>query len=462
MAREIPVRAGETREFLIERLGVHAEGVARADGFTVFVPGALPQEKIRARVETVKKTYASAVLTDILEASPDRTEPRCPVYALCGGCQLQHLSYEAQLRAKQRQVEDAVRHIGGLEGIKVFPTIGGNPWAYRNKMQFPVGRAGAQTIIGCFAQGSHKIVDTACCQIQHQTNNDIMNAMRSAVQDLGISVYDEDRHRGVLRHIVGRVGTDGNAMAVIVTARHELPRAKELVRTLRAHVPRLVSVQQNVQTYRNNVILGRETNLLWGKSTILDKIGPLSFQISPRSFFQVNTAQAEVLYGKALEFASLHGGETVIDAYCGTGTITLFLARKARKAYGVEVVPTAIADAKKNARANNIRSAEFIVGDSAVVLPRLYREGVHADVILTDPPRAGCTRMVLETFVNMRPARIVYVSCNPATLARDLAILDELGYRTEKIQPVDMFPQTSHVETVSLIVPKIQGFRQKG
>ena len=273
MAREIPVRVGETREFRIERLGVHAEGVARAEGFTVFVQGALPQEKIRARVETVKKTYASAVLTEILEASPEREEPRCPVYASCGGCQLQHLSYEAQLREKRRQVEDAVRHIGGLEGIRIFPTIGGNPWAYRNKMQFPVGRAGAKTVIGCFAQGSHKIVDTECCQIQHRTNNGIMNAMRDAVRKLGIPVYDEDRHRGVLRHIVGRVGADGNAMAVIVTARHELPRAKELVRALREHVPRLVSVQQNVQTYRNNVILGRETNLLWGKSTILDKIG---------------------------------------------------------------------------------------------------------------------------------------------------------------------------------------------
>lgn len=454
MEKEIPVRAGETREFLIERLGVHGEGVAKADGFTVFVHGALPGERIRARVDAVKKKYASAVLTETLAPSPERTKPRCPIYASCGGCQLQHLSYEAQLREKRRQVEESVRHIGGLDGIKIFPTIGGDPWGYRNKMQFPVGRIGTQTVIGCFAQGSHEIVDTDLCHIQHQTNNEIMNAMRDAVRNLGISVYDEDRHRGVLRHIVGRVGADGNAMAVIVTARPELPRAKEIVRILRQRVPRLVSVQQNVQTYRNNVILGRETKLLWGKSTILDKIGPLSFQISPRSFFQVNTAQAEVLYGKALEFAALQGGETVIDAYCGTGTITLFLARKARKAYGIEVVPTAIADAKKNARANNIRNAEFIVGDSAIIMPRLYREGVHADVIITDPPRAGCTRVVLETFAHMHPSRIVYVSCNPATLARDLAILDELGYRTEKIQPVDMFPQTHHVESVSLIVPK--------
>ncbi len=456
MAKEIPVRAGETCEFSVERLGSHAEGVARAEGFTVFVPGALPGERVCARVDVVKKTYASAVLTEILAPSSERTEPRCSVYAACGGCQLQHLSYEAQLREKRRQVEDAVRHIGGLDNVEICPTIGGESWGYRNKMQFPIGRVGGETVVGCFAQGSHEIVDTELCYIQHQTNNDLMNAMRDAVRKLGIPVYDEDRHTGLIRHIVGRVGMNGDAMAVVVTARREMPQARELVKLLRARVPRLVSVHQNIQTYRNNVILGRETKLLWGKPAIRDVIGPLAFQVSPRSFFQVNTAQAETLYKKALEYANLGGGETVIDAYCGTGTITLFLARKARKAYGIEVVPPAILDARKNARANHIRNAEFIVGDAADVMPRLYHEGVRPDVIVTDPPRAGCTPVVLETFVRMHPSRIVYVSCNPATLARDLAILDSLGYRADKIQPVDMFPMTSHIETVSLIVPKIQ------
>lgn len=454
MEKVVPVKTGMTREFLVERLGSHAEGVARADGFTVFVRGALPGEKIRARVETVKKTYATAVLTEILESSPDRTEPRCPVYDVCGGCQLQHLDYDAQLREKQRQVEDAVRHIGKLRDVKILPTLGTEPWGYRNKMQFPVGKARGEIAVGCFSQGSHSIVDTEACHIQKQANNDIMNAMRDAVHRFHLPVYDEDRHIGLVRHIMGRVGSNGDAMAVIVTAKKELPHAKELVKFLRERVPQLVSVHQNIQTYRNNVILGRETKLLWGKSAIRDAIGPLSFQISPRSFFQVNTAQAEILYGKALEFAALRGGETVVDAYCGTGTITLFLARKAMKAYGIEVVPTAIADAKKNARANHIKNAAFIVGDATQVMPRLYRDGVHPDVVVTDPPRAGCTPVVLKTFAQMRPSRIVYVSCNPATLARDLAILDELGYRTEKIQPVDMFPQTSHVESVSLIVPK--------
>ena len=456
MTNGVPVRAGEMRELLIKRLGSHAEGVARAEGFTVFVPGALPGETVLARVDTVKTNYAAATLTEIRQASPDRTEPVCPVYDVCGGCQLQHLSYEAQLREKKRQVEDAVRHIGKLDGVKVFATIGGEPWGYRNKMQFPVGRVKGKPVIGCFSQGSHSIVDTEKCYIQHQANNDLMNAMREAVQRFGVSVYDEDRHTGVLRHIVGRVGANGDVMAVLVTAKKELAKAKEIVKFLRMRVPKLASVHQNIQTYRNNVILGRETTLLWGKSAIRDKIGPLSFQVSPRSFFQVNTAQAAVLYGKALEFANLGGGETVIDAYCGTGTITLFLARKARKAYGIEVVSPAIRDARNNAKANRIQNAEFIVGDAAEAMPRLYRSGVRPDVIVTDPPRAGCTPVVLETFARMQPQRIVYVSCNPATLARDLAILDGLGYGTEKIQPVDMFPMTSHIETVSLIMPKNQ------
>ena len=454
MTNGVPVRAGEMRELLIERLGSHAEGVARAEGFTVFVPGALPGETVLARVDTVKKNYAAATLTEIRQASPDRTEPVCPVYDVCGGCQLQHLSYEAQLREKKRQVEDAVRHIGKLDGVKVFATIGGEPWGYRNKMQFPVGRVKGKPMIGCFSQGSHSIVDTEKCYIQHQANNDLMNAMREAVQRFGVSVYDEDRHTGMLRHIVGRVGANGDVMAVLVTAKKELAKAKEIVKFLRMRVPKLASVHQNIQTYRNNVILGRETTLFWGKSAIRDKIGPLSFQVSPRSFFQVNTAQAAVLYGKALEFANLGGGETVVDAYCGTGTITLFLARKARKAYGIEVVSPAIRDARNNAKANRIQNAEFIVGDAAEAMPRLYRSGVRPDVIVTDPPRAGCTPVVLETFARMQPQRIVYVSCNPATLARDLAILDGLGYGTEKIQPVDMFPMTSHVESVALVTRK--------
>ena len=452
---DVPVRQGELLEFTIEGLGGGAEGRARADGFAVFVPGALPGECVRVRIDLVKKNYATAELVEVLAASPMRVRPSCPLYPACGGCQLQHLSYEGQLSAKRRQVEDAIRHIGGFEGVPILPTIGAdNPWGYRNKMQFPVGRDHGGIIIGCFARGSHTIIDAESCLIQKETNNVILRAARDVVRELGIPAYDEDRHTGVLRHVMGRVGKDGEAMVVLVTATPELRREKEIVRRFRDRVPRLVSVQQNIQTYHNNVILGRETKLLWGRSTILDEIGALSFRISPRSFFQVNTEQARRLYEKALEYADLHGEETVIDAYCGTGTITLFLARRARRAYGVEIVKPAILDAEKNARDNHIKNVSFLVGDVAVILPRLYRKGVRPDVIVVDPPRAGCEASVLKVFARMEPKRIVYVSCNPATLARDLAILRPLGFYPEAVQPVDMFPMTSHVETCVLLSNK--------
>ncbi len=453
MAKELPVQEGETCELSIERLGLGGEGVARREGFTVFVPGALPGETVRARIVSRKKNYATAEVEARLSESPDRVPPRCPIYEACGGCQLQHLSYQAQLAAKRQQVVDALTHVGRLSGIEVQPVLGAdNPWNYRNKVQFPVGRSQREIVIGCYARGTHTIINTENCLIQDQGNNEIVNAVRDAVREFHIPVYDEDRHTGVLRHVVGRAGQDGSLMIVLVTAVREFRQAKAVASFLRRRLPRLASVQQNIQTYRNNVILGRDTVLLWGKPAIYDRIGRLSFRISPRSFFQVNTRQAEALYGKALEFAGLTGRETVIDAYCGTGTISLFLAQRARKVYGIEIVKPAILDARQNARENHVKNAEFIVGDATAVIPQLYREGIRADVIVTDPPRAGCTPLVLETFAAMRPSRLVYVSCNPATLARDMSILDGLGYQAVKVQPVDMFPMTSSVETVALLV----------
>ncbi len=456
MKHKVPVEKGKAYTIAIQSLGTSGEGVGKVDTFTVFVRGALPGEEVRVQIEDAKKTYASGQLLKIVRKSGDRVEPVCPIYEDCGGCQLQHLGYMAQLKVKRQQVIDAVTRIGKIPDAYVEPTIGAvSPWNYRNKMQFPVGREKGKTIIGCFARGSHRIIDTEDCHIQKQGNNEIVNAVRDVAAELHISVYDEDRHTGVLRHVVGRVGLGDELMVCLVTAVEHLPREREFVKLLRAKLPNLVSVQQNIQTYHNNVIMGRETKLLWGKPTILDRIGRLKFHISPRSFFQVNTEQAEVLYRKALEFANLHGGETVIDAYCGTGTISLFLAQKAAKVYGIEIVKPAIEDAKRNARDNHVKNAEFLVGDATRVMPQLYRQGVRPDVIVVDPPRAGCTPIVLKTFAEMNPERIVYVSCNPASLARDLAILASLGYHPQKIQPVDMFPQTSHVETV-VCLSKIQ------
>ncbi len=430
----------------IHGLGSSGEGVGKLDGLTVFVEGALPGEEVLAEIETRKKNYAVARLVEVVKSSAERVEPFCPLYKDCGGCQLQHLSYPAQLKWKRQQVVDAVERIGKLGGVEVFDTLGmENPLRYRNKMQFPVGK---NLQIGCYARGSHKIIDAPACMIQNVGNDKILAAVRNVAKKFNLQPYDEDTRKGFLRHVMGRVGSDGELMIVLVTATKNFPNEKNFVRALRNELPEVTSIQQNVQTFHNNVILGRDTKVLFGKPTIHDKIGGLSFNISARSFFQVNTAQAEVLYKTARDFAELRGHESVIDAYCGTGTISLFVAKKARKVIGVEVVSSAIADAKKNARENNIRNAEFIVGDVVKVLPKIS----EADVVTVDPPRAGCDKKVLETFATMRPDKIIYVSCNPATLARDLNILDALGYLTKKIQPVDMFPFTSHVESVAQIL----------
>ena len=452
-AQTIPVRKEETYELQIDRLGTSGEGVGRYDNFTVFVPNALPGETVSVIIEEVKNSYARGRIKQILHESVDRVAPLCELYEECGGCQLQHLSYEAQLHAKRAQVVDALIHIGKLPQIPVMETLRAEkPWNYRNKMQCPIGRNSGKIVIGCFAQGSHRIINTENCHIQRAENNDLANAAREIAEHLHIPVYNEDTHKGILRHIVGRVGRSNDLMAVIVTATKQLPRAKDFVRMLRENLPNLVSVHQNIQTYCNNVIMGRDTQLLWGRPTIIDSLGQLNFHISPRSFFQINTRQAERLYEQALSYADLHGTETVIDAYCGTGTITLFLAQKARKVYGIEIVQPAILDARKNARDNHVKNAEFIVGDATAVMPALYKQGIRPDVVVVDPPRAGCTETVLRTFANMKPQRIIYVSCNPATLARDLAILKDLGYAAQEVQPVDLFPQTSHVETITLLL----------
>lgn len=445
----------------IHGLGSSGEGVGKLDGLTIFIEGALPGEEILAEIETRKKNYAVARLVEVVKPSAERVKPFCPLYKDCGGCQLQHLSYAAQLTWKRQQVVDAIERIGKLKGVAVFDTLGmDNPLRYRNKMQFPVGKSlipnpqSLIPIIGCYARGSHKIIDTQSCLIQNAGNDKILSAVRNVAKKFNLQPYDEDTHKGFLRHVMGRVGINGELMIVLVTATNKFPNDKAFVRALRNELPEVTSIQQNVQTYHNNVILGRDTRILYGKPTIHDKIGKLTFNISARSFFQVNTAQAEVLYKTALDFAELHGHETIIDAYCGTGTISLFMARKARRVIGVEVVSSAIADAKRNARENNIRNAEFLVGDTVKVLPRLFDMGTYAEVVVVDPPRAGCDKKVLETFAAMETDKIIYVSCNPATLARDLSILAELGYRTKKIQPVDMFPFTSHVESVAQVVKK--------
>jgi 23S rRNA (uracil1939-C5)-methyltransferase len=447
----VPVQKNEYYEIDITGLGHEGEGVGRVEGFTVFVPGALPGERIKVKIVRVQKTFAYGRLIDILNATEDRAEPPCPIFKRCGGCHLQHMSYEAQLRYKRQTVVDALTRIGKLEHVTVHPTLGmENPWEYRNKAQVPLGEIDGHLAVGFYAPRTHDIIEMGECGIQHPYNDDIVHTTKEILQELGIRPYDEETGKGLVRHIIGRVGfhTD-ETMVVLVTNGRKIPHVDVLVERLRARVPHLVSIIQNINMEKTNVIFGKETLTLWGKDSITDTIGDIKFDISARSFFQVNPVQTEVLYGKALEYAQLTGEETVIDAYCGIGTISLFLAQKAKAVYGVEVVPEAIEDAKKNARLNGMENAHFEVGEAETVIPNWYRDGIRADVVVVDPPRKGCDERLLQTLADMKPERIVYVSCNPGTLARDLRYLEDHGYRTVEVTPVDMFPHTFHVECVA-------------
>ncbi|MFO7275038.1 MAG: 23S rRNA (uracil(1939)-C(5))-methyltransferase RlmD [Bacillota bacterium] len=448
-----PVRPGQEIEVTVHGLGSSGEGVARYEGLTIFVPGGAPGDRLLARVQEVKRNYARAALVQVLEPSPDRVTPVCPVAGECGGCPLQHIAYEAQLRLKRQQVVDALERLGKLSGVTVHPTLGmAEPWEYRNKAQFPVGWRAGRVIAGFFAPGTHRIVDIERCAIQHPVANRILAAVKELAGRYGVPIYDEGTHTGVLRHVLARVGRrTGEAMAVLVTNGPEFPHGRTIARELMARIPELVSVVQNINPVRTNVVLGRESRVLAGRDSITDSIGDLEFSISPVSFFQVNPAQTEVLYGKALEYAGLTGSETVIDLYCGIGTISLFLARQCREVIGIEWVEEAVEDAWENAARNGIRNVRFIAGDAAVEMPRLAAEGVRADVVVLDPPRKGCEEPVLQAIAQMAPRRVVYVSCNAASLARDLGRLAGMGYRTVEVQPVDMFPHTAHVECVARV-----------
>ncbi len=445
-------------EYVADIIGIghEGEGVGRVEGFTLFVQGALPGEKVRVKVLKLKKQFGYAKLLEVLEPSADRVEPPCAVYKQCGGCQLQHLSYEGQLVWKRQSVVDSLARIGKLnmDGIIVHPALGmSDPWNYRNKAQVPLGNSEGGLVAGFYATGSHRIIDMNECLIQHDDTNTIVQEVRRIAARLGVTAYDEERSSGLLRHVVVRVGfSTGEIMVVLVVNGDKLPHSEELVEGILAAVPGVASICMNVNREKTNVIFGRKTKVLWGDEVIYDSIGDVRFAISARSFYQVNPVQTEVLYGKALEYAELNGVETVIDAYCGIGTISLFLAQQAKRVYGVEIVPEAIEDARKNAELNGISNVEFVVGAAEEVMPRWQEQGIRSDVVVVDPPRKGCDQALLDAIIAMQPERVVYVSCNPATLARDLRVLEDGGFRTVEVQPVDMFPHTVHVECVILMV----------
>jgi 23S rRNA (uracil1939-C5)-methyltransferase len=456
MNKTIPVKKNDFINVEFEDLTHDGAGVAKVDGYPIFVPGGLPGEKAKVKVTKANKGYGFGRLMEITEKSSFRVECPAEDEHKYGGCQLQHISYEGQLKYKENQVKQVLTRIGKLEDVVVHPILGmEQPWHYRNKAQVPVGEKDGKLIAGFFKPRSHEIVDTNESLLHLDEINEAINAVKEIAGELGIQPYNEENHKGVLRHIMARYGRKtGELMVVVVTRTNEIPQRNKLVEEIIARLPKVVSIVHNVNSKKTNVIMGDKTEVLWGNEVIYDYIGEVKFAISARSFYQVNPEQTKVLYGKALEYAGLTGEESVIDAYCGIGTISLFLAQKAKKVFGVEIVPEAIEDAKRNAELNGITNAEFAVGEAETVIPAWYKEGNSADVLVVDPPRKGCDEALLQTIIDMKPKKVVYVSCNPATLARDLRIFEDGGYKTVEVQPVDMFPQTTHVECVAKLTIK--------
>ncbi|MDY5211905.1 23S rRNA (uracil(1939)-C(5))-methyltransferase RlmD [Intestinibacter sp.] len=444
----------KNKEYIVDivDIGQGGVGIGKYEGFTVFVDGGLIQDKIKVKITKSKKNYAVGDMVEIIEKSPFRVARKCSeTLRQCGGCQIQELDYQKQLDIKTNEVKQVISRIGKLDDVIVHDTLGmEHPFRYRNKAQFPIQKKDNMPVIGFYKKKSHDLISTDECIIQHEVNDKIIKIIKTYIRAYNVSIYDEKTHKGLLRHVVTKVGfTTGEVMIVLVANGKKLPYLKELASVLKENIPGFKTLVVNVNTQKTNVILGKENIVAYGDGMIRDYIGELVFEISPLSFFQVNPLQTEVLYNKALEYANLGENDTVFDIYCGIGTISLFLAQKAKKVYGIEIVEDAIKDAKRNAKINNMDNVEFYVGKAEEVVPKMYKEGKRANVVVVDPPRKGCDEKVLDTIISMQPDRVVYVSCNPSTLARDLAYLNERGYKCHEIQPVDMFPHSVHVENVA-------------
>ena len=459
----LSLKKNDEIEVTIEDIGTSGEGIGRADGAVLFVRDAVPGDHILAGITKVKKTYAYARLIRIITPSPDRVDPRCDYAGPCGGCQLQTLSYEKQLEYKIRKVKDVLERIGGFSQIPMEPIIGSEePYHYRNKAQFPIGTSkDGRIITGFYAGRSHRIIENRDCALGAPVNRQILDVVIAHMERNGIPAYDEASGKGLVRHVLIRKGfATGQILVCLILNGKTVPHEEQLADDLFA-IPGMHSFSVNVNTEQTNVILGDEVRLIRGEAFITEKLQNITYRISPKSFFQVNTKQTEKLYATALEYAGLTGDETVWDLYCGAGTISLFLARQAKHVYGVEIVPEAIEDAKENAKLNGIENVTFYTGKAEEIVPAFYEaqkesdeQAVHPDVIVVDPPRKGCDASILQTMLEMAPDRIVYVSCDPATLARDLRILSDGGYQVQRVRPVDQFSQTVHVETVVLLQKK--------
>ena len=443
----------------IEDMSEDGAGIGKLDGYIWFIKDAVIGDVVRARAMKMKKNYGFARLMEILTPSAARVEPRCPVARQCGGCQLQAMSYEEQLKFKERKVKNHLLRIGKFreDEIHMLPIMGmEEPWRYRNKAQFPFGMdKNGNIVAGFYAGRTHDIIECGDCLLGVEENKDILDIIKGFMRDHNIRPYDETAHKGLVRHALIRKGFhSGELMVCLVINGKDIPLKEQLVEEL-CRIKGMTSISYSINQEKTNVIMGKEIVNLYGPGYITDNIGNVTYQISPLSFYQVNPVQTEKLYGTALEYAGLTGNETVWDLYCGIGTISLFLAQNAKKVYGVEIVPQAIEDARRNVALNHITNAEFFTGKAEEVLPEQYEKNkVYADVIVVDPPRKGCDQVCLDTILKMAPKRVVYVSCDSSTLARDLRYLADGGYEVEKVRCCDMFGQSCHVETVVLLSHK--------
>lgn len=446
----------------IEDMGVGGEGIGKVDGVALFIKDALIGDTVRVKVMKMKKQYGFARMMEILTPSPWRVEPMCAFHRQCGGCQIQALQYEKQLEFKEKKVLNNLKRIGGfdVDQLCVEPIVGmENPYHYRNKAQFPIGTdKDGRIVTGFYAGRTHQIIPNRQCALGVSVNEQILNLVIGFMEEYGIPAYDEATGTGLVRHVLIRYGfTTKEIMVCLIINGSSLPHADELVKHL-TEIEGMTSITLNHNLQKTNVIMGEEVSLLWGQPYITDYIGEIKYQISPLSFYQVNPVQTKKLYGIALEYADLKGEETVWDLYCGIGTISLFLAQRAKWVYGVEIIPQAIENAKNNAKINGIENAEFFVGKAEDILPDFYEKEAaagrkaYADVIVVDPPRKGCDEVLLDTILQMKPERVVYVSCDSATLARDLKILCEKEYQITKMRVVDQFCHTTHTETICKLV----------
>ncbi|MBE6964308.1 MAG: 23S rRNA (uracil(1939)-C(5))-methyltransferase RlmD [Ruminococcaceae bacterium] len=442
------LREGTVYTGTVEGYSSEGLGIVRINGAVVFVPQAIRGEEIDLKITKVMKTAAAGEIVKLKKPSPERVKPECPHYGRCGGCDFQHMSYTEELWAKRQRVQDALTRLGGTE-VQVEEILGAkNPMSYRNKSQYPVGADGT---IGFFRARSHEVVSIDRCLIQSEISDKTAQAVRTWMKRYKISSYDERTGKGLVRHVYVRVNKKGESLCCVVVNGAGLPREPELAAYVCAAAPKTVGVLVNTNTRKGNVVLGDKYRTVWGQDYLMDTLCGLTFKLSVPSFYQVNREQAEVLYGKALEYAALTGEETVLDLYCGTGTITLCLAKQAKRAIGAEIVAPAIRDANENAERNGVKNAEFFCGDAADIAAKLEKEGLRPDVITVDPPRKGLAPEVIASVAEMSPKRVVYVSCDAATLGRDVKIFEGFGYKAVRACAVDMFPGTRHVESVVLL-----------